>query len=180
MAYNHIALMGYITHDIRLSKTSGGKDYICFQIAVRRVSSFKTYQKEDFFTIYAYGALARFIDRYFWCGKAILVSGELHAERMRADDGTPIVRHSVVATYVSFASADRDQLSSDEYKIQPGAGYKDFEKQIANRNAAKSPDQQEQKQQHEPDKQPADVLPGPDIYEALDAKFEFPNDDLPF
>ena len=86
---NRVILMGRITTDLELKKTSSGISVTSFSIAVDR-----TYVKQgeerktDFINCVAWNKQAEFICKYFGKGSLIAIEGEIQTRQYQAKDGS--------------------------------------------------------------------------------------------
>ena len=110
---NRVILMGRITADLELKKTSSGISVTSFSIAVDR-----TYVKQgeerktDFINCVAWNKQAEFICKYFGKGSLIAVEGELQTRQYQAKDGSNRHITEVVVSGVSFTGERREQNNS--------------------------------------------------------------------
>lgn len=86
---NNISIVGRITKDIELSKTTSGIEFARFNVAVQ--SEFKTADGEkqvDFFPCVAWRENAKNIAKYFKKGYPIGVIGSMNSRSYQKDDGS--------------------------------------------------------------------------------------------
>ena len=117
---NRVILMGRITADLELKKTSSGISVTSFSIAVDR-----TYVKQgeerktDFINCVAWKKQAEFICKYFGKGSLIVVEGELQTRQYQAKDGSNRHITEVVVSGVSFTGERREQNNSGYNNYAP-------------------------------------------------------------
>ena len=110
---NKVILMGRITTDLELKKTSSGISVTSFSIAVDR-----TYVKQgeerktDFINCVAWNKQAEFICKYFGKGSLIAIEGEIQTRQYQAKDGSNRHITEVVVSGVSFTGERREQNNS--------------------------------------------------------------------
>jgi single-strand DNA-binding protein len=76
--YNYVSVMGRLTHDPKLSKTTEGDSVITCRLAVDRNYSKKSEErKTDFFNIVAWHGNAESIANHLIKNSLVLVEGEL-------------------------------------------------------------------------------------------------------
>lgn len=97
---NNIKLLGRLTKNPELKKTSGGRNYAWFTVAVPRGND---RNKADFIRCVAFDKLAEAISTHCQKGRQILVDGRLEIT-IRTDETTQVTRtlHSVVAANITF------------------------------------------------------------------------------
>lgn len=107
---NKVIIMGRITHDVALEKTSSDKEYVMFSVAVDQPPR-NGEKKTDFFRCSAWGGTAGFISRYFKKGSMILLEGSMHNDDYT---DTNCMKHYGMRLTVSSASftGERNQDTS--------------------------------------------------------------------
>lgn len=107
---NKVIIMGRITHDVALEKTSSDKEYVMFSVAVDQPPR-NGEKKTDFFRCSAWGGTAGFISRYFKKGSMILLEGSMHNDDYTDTNG---MKHYGMRMTVSSASftGERNQDTS--------------------------------------------------------------------
>jgi len=101
---NQVVLIGNITADLELKKTTTGKSVSNFSIAVNRpfVKEDSQSQDVDFINVVAWGKQAEFVACYFGKGDPIFVRGRLQVRTWTDADGEKRYATEVVADEVSF------------------------------------------------------------------------------
>lgn len=116
---NSVVLMGRLTADPELKKTTSGKSVIKFTVAVeRRFNRNET----DFLEVVAWQKTAEFVSQYFRKGSMIAVQGEAQARLYEDNNGNKRKAVEIIAEQVSFcgskgenaAKADSDYLEIPE------------------------------------------------------------------
>ena len=108
--YNHIAIMGRLTRDPELRRTSNGTAVASFTLAVDRDYSGKDNgEKEtDFIDCVAWRSTGEFVSKYFTKGRMAVVSGRLQIRSWTDKDGNKRRAAEVVADNVYFGDSKRD------------------------------------------------------------------------
>lgn len=115
---NHIVLMGRLTRDPELRRTSSGVAVASFSLAVDRDfgGNRETGEKEtDFIDIVAWRNTAEFVSKYFTKGRMAVVSGRLQIRNWNDKEGNKRRSAEVVADNVYFGDSKRDGA--------PGGGF---------------------------------------------------------
>ena len=107
---NKVIIMGRITHDVALEKTSSDKEYVMFSVAVDQPPR-NCEKKTDFFRCSAWGDTAGFISRYFKKGSMILLEGSMHNDDYTDTNG---MKHYGMRMTVSSASFTGERRENDE------------------------------------------------------------------
>lgn len=102
---------GRLTADPEIMKCKNGKAGIRFRLAVpRRYSDKESGEKiTDFFDVVGFSHTAKFVHNYCKKGDRILVEGWIQSYSKKGDDGSFIIRCSILAEYVEGIS-DRASL----------------------------------------------------------------------
>lgn len=111
MSLNHIVAMGRLTRDPELRYTQSGKPVASFSIAVDR-----DYQKDatDFISCVAWGKTGEFVQKYFFKGKMIVVSGSLQSRNWEDRDGNKRTSWEINAQNVYFGDSNKQQNDSGQ------------------------------------------------------------------
>lgn len=109
---NQVNLMGRLTRDPEIRKTTTDKTIASFSIAVDRQGGEET----DFFDITCWNNLAEIVEKYVSKGSKVYVSGRLQLDRWE-QDGQKRSKVSVTANDVTFLDSPRD--SGGEYDQTP-------------------------------------------------------------
>ena len=110
---NHITIMGRITKEIELRRTTSGTPVASFTLAVDRDFKEKNGEKEtDFIDCVAWRNTAEFVEKYFSKGRMAVVSGRLQIRSWKDKDGNNRRTAEVVADNVYFADSKKEGDSS--------------------------------------------------------------------
>lgn len=138
MSYNRVILQGFISSDIELKTTPAGKSLVSFQIAVNRVFKNKEGERSaDFFECVAFGYRAEHINRLYWRGKAILVSGQIRNDVWVDRDGNKHIRNLIQVDECTFADSNRDKVNEESPIF--GKGYRATDEDIRAMDAPPPP-----------------------------------------
>lgn len=102
---NQVALVGNITKDLTLRKSSGGSDQTSFVLAVNR--NFRNAQGEmdtDFILCTIWGRLAENTAKYCGKGSLVAVSGRVQSRSYMREDESRVYVTEVVCEQVRFLS----------------------------------------------------------------------------
>ncbi len=109
---NKIFIMGRLTRDPELRRTTTGTAVTSFSLAVDRDFKGQNGEKEtDFIEVVAWRNTAEFVAKYFAKGRAAVVEGRLQIRDWKDKDGNNRRSAEVVADNVYFADSKRE---SDE------------------------------------------------------------------
>ena len=111
---NHIVLMGRLTRDPELRRTTSGTPVATFSIAVDRDFKSENGEKEtDFIDIVAWRNTAEFVSKYFAKGRMAVVSGRLQIRTWTDKDGNKRRSAEVVADNVYFGDSKSDSSNGN-------------------------------------------------------------------
>ena len=124
---NKIILMGRLTRDPELRRTSSGTAVTSFSLAVDRDFKSQGGDKEtDFIDIVAWRSTAEFVSKYFTKGRMAVVEGRLQIRDWTDRDGGKRRSAEVIAENVYFGDSKReggsDYGSAPAYSA-PYSGY---------------------------------------------------------
>ena len=128
---NIVALMGRLTADPELKKTSGDVSVATVRIAVDR--SYVRHGEErqaDFISIVCWRQTADFVCKYFHKGDMIAVNGRIQTRQYEDKDGAKRTAVEVVAEAVHFCGSKGDGNKTDARAEEPanlGKNDADFE-----------------------------------------------------
>ncbi len=107
---NHIVLMGRLTRDPVLRRTSAGAAVATFSIAVDRdfANSATGERETDFIDIVAWRSTAEFVSKYFAKGRMAVVSGRLQIRNWNDKEGNKRRSAEVIADNVYFGDSKRE------------------------------------------------------------------------
>ena len=114
---NHIVLMGRLTRDPELRRTSSGIAVASFTLAVDRdfANSGTGERETDFIDIVAWRNTAEFVSKYFVKGRMAVVSGRLQIRNWNDKDGNKRRSAEIVADNVYFGDSKRDSGADGGY-----------------------------------------------------------------
>lgn len=111
---NEVVLMGRLTRDPEIRKTSNDVSVCSFSIACGRdIASKQTNEREtDYFDIVAWRSTADFVGKYFAKGRMIIVKGRLQKRNYEDKDGNKRSVIEVIADSVYFGESKKNAESS--------------------------------------------------------------------
>ena len=104
---NNVSLIGRLTADIEIRKTTGGKSVTNFCIAVNRRFQREGEQTADFINCVAWNATADFIGKYFNKGDSIALVGEIQTRNYDNDNGQKVYVTEVLVNNVEFCGGKK-------------------------------------------------------------------------
>lgn len=112
---NHINIMGRLTRDPELRRTSSGTAVASFTLAVDRDFADKQsgVKETDFIDIVAWRGTAEFVSKYFAKGRMAVVSGRLQIRNWTDKDGNKRRNAEVVAESVYFGDSRHSDSGND-------------------------------------------------------------------
>ena len=112
---NHITIMGRLTRDPELRRTSSGIAVASFTLAVDRdFGSREGGEREtDFIDCVAWRQTGEFVSKYFAKGRMAVVSGRLQIRNWTDKEGNKRRTAEVVADNVYFGDSKRDDQGSN-------------------------------------------------------------------
>ena len=107
---NHITIMGRLTRDPELRRTSSGVAVASFRVAVDRDYSPKdgSERKTDFIDCVAWRSTGEFISKYFTKGRMIVVDGRLEMRDWTDKDGNKRTSAEIIVENAYFGDSKRD------------------------------------------------------------------------
>ena len=106
---NKIIIMGRLTRDPELRRTTSGTAVTSFSVAVDRDFKSQSGEKEtDFIDVVAWRGTAEFVSKYFTKGRMAVVEGRLQIRDWTDRDGGKRRSAEVVADNVYFGDSRRD------------------------------------------------------------------------
>lgn len=108
---NRAIIMGRLTADPTLKKTTSGTSVASFTLAVDRDFANKdTGEKEtDFINVVAWRGTADFVSKYFAKGRMAVVSGRVQVRKWQDNDGNNRYTSEIVADGVYFGDSKRPE-----------------------------------------------------------------------
>ena len=135
MSLNHICIMGRMTRDPELRRTSSGVAVANFCLAVDRdIANKETGEKEtDFIDCVAWRSTGEFVSKYFTKGSMAIVSGKLQIRNYTDKDGNKRRNAEVVADSVYFGDSKKSEQGNSTYQAKntPNAYAGGFEDTLA-------------------------------------------------
>ena len=108
MALNHITIMGRITADPEIRRTTSGVAVTNFTIACGRDFGNNGEKETDFVEIVCWRNTAEFVSKYFSKGRMAVVSGRLQIRSWNDKDGNKRRTAEIVADNVYFGDSKSD------------------------------------------------------------------------
>ena len=114
---NHIVIMGRLTRDPELRRTSSGIAVASFTVAVDRDFGGRDggERETDFIDCVAWRQTGEFVSKYFTKGSMIVVSGRLQIRNWNDKDGNKRRSAEIVADNVYFGESKRSSDSNSAY-----------------------------------------------------------------
>ena len=114
---NHIVIMGRLTRDPELRRTSSGIAVASFTVAVDRDFGGRDggERETDFIDCVAWRQTGEFVSKYFTKGSMIVVSGRLQIRNWNDKDGNKRRSAEIVAENVYFGESKRSNDSNSTY-----------------------------------------------------------------
>ncbi len=114
---NHITIMGRLTRDPELRRTSSGIAVASFSVAVDRDFGGRDggEKETDFIDCVAWRQTGEFVSKYFTKGRMIVVSGRLQIRNWTDKDGNKRRTAEVVADNCYFGDSKRDSDNGGSY-----------------------------------------------------------------
>ena len=110
---NVVILIGRLTDNPELKKTSSDISITRFSIAVDRPHKSGEDRQADFINIVGWRSTAEFICRYFTKGQRIAIEGSLRMNKFTDKDGNNRTTYEVVADNVHFVDSKRDNTNGE-------------------------------------------------------------------
>ena len=125
---NNIVIMGRLTRDPELRRTSSGVAVATFTLACERDFAAQGADKEtDFIDIVAWRYTAEFIEKYFSKGQMAIVTGRLQIRNWEDKEGNKRRSAEILADHVYFGEAKRDKTAQGEPQYDPQGGFSEIE-----------------------------------------------------
>ena len=125
---NHITIMGRLTRDPELRRTSSGIAVASFTLAVDRdFGSREGGEREtDFIDCVAWRQTGEFVSKYFVKGRMAVVSGRLQIRNWTDKEGNKRRTAEVVADNVYFGDSKRDDQGGSSYSGNSYGNYGNY------------------------------------------------------
>lgn len=110
---NSVCLVGRLTRDPDVMYTDGGLSIARFGIAVDRRFKKDGEQAADFPNVIAFGKTAEFIEKYFFKGMRIGLTGRIQTGNYTNKEGVKVYTTDVIAENVEFAESKSNSDSQE-------------------------------------------------------------------
>ena len=125
---NNIVIMGRLTRDPELRRTSSGVAVASFTLACERDFAPQGEARgTDFIDIVAWRYTAEFVEKYFSKGQMAVVSGRLQIRNWEDKKGNKRRSAEILADHVYFGEAKRDKTTQGEPQYDPQGGFSEIE-----------------------------------------------------
>lgn len=125
---NNIVIMGRLTRDPELRRTSSGVAVASFTLACERDFAPQGEARgTDFIDIVAWRYTAEFVEKYFSKGQMAVVSGRLQIRNWEDKEGNKRRSAEILADHVYFGEAKRDKTTQGEPQYDPQGGFSEIE-----------------------------------------------------
>lgn len=119
---NRALLVGRLTRDPELRRTSNGKAVTSFNLAVER--NFKSDDQEaDFINCVCWGRIAENTERYCSKGSLVSVDGRIQTRNYENNQGQKVYVTEVIADSVQFINTKRDSNTATAAQQAPVNNY---------------------------------------------------------
>lgn len=121
---NNANLTGRLTRDPEVRYTDGGSTIARFTLAVDRRFKTENGPQADFIGCVAFGKTAEFVEKWFWKGVKMELTGRIQTGAYTNQDGQKIYTTDVVAEQVGFAeSKSASQGNNSEHEQNRDRGF---------------------------------------------------------
>lgn len=110
---NKVSLTGRLTRNPEIRYTNSGSAVASFTVAVDRRFKRDGEQTADFISCVAFGKTGEFIEKYFYKGSGIEVSGRIQTGSYTNKDGNKVYTTDVVAEECGFAQGGKSGGGSE-------------------------------------------------------------------
>lgn len=121
---NNVQLVGRFTRDPEIRYANSGTSIARFTLAVDRVFKSEGGPDADFISCVAFGKTAEFIEKYFFKGQRIGLTGRIQTGNYTKEDGTKVYTTDVVAERVEFveskSASSGSQQAEGTHEAPPG------------------------------------------------------------
>lgn len=125
---NTITIMGRLTRDPELRRTSSGVAVASFTLACERDFAPQGEARgTDFIDIVSWRYTAEFVEKYFSKGQMAVVSGRLQIRNWQDKEGNKRRSAEILADHVYFGEAKRDKTTQGEPQYDPQGGFSEIE-----------------------------------------------------
>ena len=121
---NHIVIMGRLTRDPELRRTQSGLPVTSFTVAVDRDVKTQSGEREtDFIDCVAWRSTAEFVQKYFFKGSMVVVSGRLQIRDWNDKEGNRRRSAEISVDNMYFGESKRDRDGQSGGYQQQNGGY---------------------------------------------------------
>ena len=106
---NSVILMGRLTRDPELNRSSGGKAFTRFSIAINRIG-----EGTDFINCVAWEKTAETIAEYFKKGQRILVQGSIRTGSYEKNGQTVYTTDILISRFEFIESSNKNKNADDD------------------------------------------------------------------
>lgn len=106
---NNVNLIGRMTKDPELRRTSSGKAVTKFTLAIDRGFSTKDGQTADFIPVVVWNKIAESIAQYCKKGSLVAVEGSIQNRKYDGQDGKPVYVFEVLASRIQFLETKKKE-----------------------------------------------------------------------
>lgn len=125
---NTITIMGRLTRDPELRRTSSGVAVASFTLACERDFAPQGEARgTDFIDIVSWRYTAEFVEKYFSKGQMAVVTGRLQIRSWEDKEGNKRRSAEILADHVYFGEAKRDKTTQGEPQYDPQGGFSEIE-----------------------------------------------------
>ena len=123
---NKVTLMGRLTADPELRRTTSGTAVTSFSLAVERAKARDGSKETDFIDVVAWSGTAEFVCRWFQKGQLLVLCGRLQTRVWEDKSGNRRKSVEVVADEVHFAGSKNDSrppaepITADDFTDDDG------------------------------------------------------------
>ena len=123
---NKVILIGRLTKDLELKKTTTGKSFVNFSVAIDRPYTNAQGQKEtDFINCIAWNRTAENMSAYVGKGSLVAVDGRIQTRNYENNSGQRVYVTEVLAEFVQFLESKKS-YSSPESQVKQTSKDNDF------------------------------------------------------
>lgn len=125
---NRVIVMGRLTRDPELRRTSSGISVVAFSLAVERDFKPKdnSSKEVDFLDVVAWRGTADFVSKYLTKGRAVVVSGRLQVRLWKDQEGNKRKSIEILADSVYFADSKKGETGQQQEDLREVAIDADF------------------------------------------------------
>lgn len=116
---NKVILIGRLTKDLELKKTTSGKSFVNFSVAVDRPFNNAQGQREaDFINCIAWNKTAENMSSFVGKGSLIAVDGRIQTRNYENNEGKRVYVTEVVAEFVQFLGSKSGSTTTQAKPVQ--------------------------------------------------------------